>query len=87
MIKVYVRHKVADFAKWKPAFDQHDATRKQFGCKNAEVFTNSQNPNEVLAVLEWDSKEQAKKFDESANLKEVMQHAGVISAPEFTFSE
>ncbi len=87
MVKGYVRHKVADFNKWKVVYDQHDAIRKQFGCKKSEVFTNSQNPNEVLVVTEWDSKEQAAKFDSSASLKEAMQNAGVISAPEFSFAE
>ena len=87
MVKGYVRHKVADFSKWKTVYDQHDAIRKQFGCKKSEVFTNTQNPNEVLVVTEWDSKEQAAKFDSSANLKEAMQNAGVVSTPEFSFAE
>ena len=87
MVKGYVRHKVADFGKWKAVYDQHDAARKQFGCKKSEVFINDQNPNEVLVVTEWDSKEQMEKFDSSASLKEAMQHAGVISAPEFSFAE
>ena len=87
MVTGYVRHKVADFNKWKAAYDAHDSARKQYGCKKSEVFTNTQNPNEVLVVMEWDSKEQAAKFDASASLKEAMQHAGVVSAPEFSFAE
>ena len=46
-----------------------------------------QNPNDVLIVMQWESKEQAEKFDTSANLKETMQHAGVSSVPEFSFAE
>jgi quinol monooxygenase YgiN len=87
MVTNYVRHEVADFARWKVAFDQHDATRRQFGCKKSEVFTNVQDPNNVLIVLEWESREHAAKFDASVDLKETMQHAGVISAPEFSFAE
>lgn len=87
MVTSYVRHKVADFKNWKAAYDGHDSTRKQYGCKKSEVFTNTQNPNEVLLVMEWESKEQAAKFDASANLKETMQHAGVINVPEFSFAE
>jgi heme-degrading monooxygenase HmoA len=87
MVTGYVRHKVADFKKWKVVYDEHDATRKQYGCKKSEVFTNAQDPNEVLVITEWDSKEAAAKFDESANLKEAMQHAGVVSVPVFSFAE
>ncbi|MEO5946595.1 MAG: antibiotic biosynthesis monooxygenase [Chitinophagaceae bacterium] len=87
MVTSYVRHKVSDFKKWKTVFDEHEATRKQYGCQKSEVFTNSHDPNEVLVINEWDSKEHAAKFDASANLKEAMQHAGVISKPEFSFAE
>lgn len=87
MVKNYVRHTVADFDAWKIVYDQHDATRKQFGCKKSEVFTNHQNPNEVLVVTEWDSKEQAEKFDASPDLRAAMKNAGVASIPEFSFAE
>ena len=87
MIKMYVRHQVADFGKWKSVYDGHDATRKQFGCKKAEVFTNAQNPNEILAVLDWDTKEQAIKFGQSSSLKEAEERGGVTSIPEVSFAD
>jgi hypothetical protein len=87
MTKMYVRHTVADFEKWKSIFDNHDGTRKQFGAKKSDAFTNSQNPNEVLAVIEWDNKEQANKFLHESNLKEVMQNGGVLGAPDVSFVE
>lgn len=87
MIKMYVRHKVADFKTWKPVYDEHDAVRKQFGCKSSTVFTNAQNPNEILAVLDWDTKEQAIKFGQSSSLKEVEERSGVTSVPEVSFAE
>jgi quinol monooxygenase YgiN len=87
MVTNYVRHQVADFKKWRLAFDQHAATRKEFGCKKSEVFTNVDSPNDVLVVLKWESKEHAAKFDASSNLKETMERAGVISKPELSFAE
>jgi hypothetical protein len=87
MIKMTVRHKVADFKTWKPVFDQHDAVRKQFGCKGGDVFANVQNPNDVLVVLQWDSKEQAIKFGQSPGLKEAEERGGVLSVPEVSFAE
>ena len=86
MIKMYVRHKVADFKKWKPVYDEHDAVRKQSGCKSSTVFINAQNPNEILAVLDWDTKDQALKFGQSPGLKEAEERGGVISVPEVSFA-
>jgi hypothetical protein len=87
MAKMYIRHKVADFAKWKVVFDEHEPMRKQFGFTNSVVFINSQNANDVLSVHHNASKAQAIKFTESSNLKEAMAKAGVVGVPEFDFSE
>lgn len=87
MVTNYIRHQVADYKTWKAAFDQHNATRIQYGCTKADVFTNVLNPNDVLVVLQWESKEHAAKFGASNELKETMQKAGVISKPEFSFAE
>jgi quinol monooxygenase YgiN len=87
MIKMFVRHQVADFKKWKIVFDEHDSFRRKAGCIKSEVFTNSQNPNEVLSVLRWESKEHAQKFSQDPGLKEAMAEGGVVGIPEFSFAE
>ncbi len=87
MVKMYVRHTVADFAVWKKVFDDHDATRKNFGAKKSEVFTNSENPNEIIALIVWDNKGQAIDFMEKSNLKTIMENGGVLTAPDISFAE
>ena len=87
MTKMYVRHTVSDFATWKSIFDKHDVTRRQFGAKKSEAFSNSQNPNEVLAVIEWDNKDQAAKFLKESDVNEIMHNGGVTTAPEVSFAE
>jgi hypothetical protein len=87
MVKLYVRHTVADFAKWKPVYEGHEATRKKFGEKKEDVFTSTSNPNDVLIVFEWESKGQAQDFLEKSDLKEVMEKAGVVSQPEVKFAD
>lgn len=87
MIKMFIRHTVADFAKWKVVYDEHESIRKQFGCIKADVFTNAQNPNDVLLVHHHTDKGQALEFTQSPNLKEAMAKAGVTSAPAFDFAE
>ena len=84
---MYVRHKVADFNKWKVVFEEVEPFRKQLGSSGSHVFRNNANPNEVLVITDWDNKEQGIKFGQSPELKNAMERAGVISAPEISFAE
>ena len=87
MVKMYVRQTVADFAKWKVVYDEHESTRKKFGAKKSEAFTNYKNPNEILVVIEMDNKAQATRFLENSDIKEAMKLAGVIGAPGISYCE
>lgn len=84
---VLVKHTVKDYAKWKPLFDDHGSTRKRYGSKGGYVYRNTQNPNEVVLVMEWDSLDNAKQFVESEDLRERMQSAGVMGKPDVYFLE
>lgn len=87
MAYMIVRHKVADYAKWKPAFDQHGSTRGANGSKGGQLFRNAGDPSEVIAVFEWDDLDKARQFAQSDNLRETMQNAGVADIPDIYFVE
>jgi heme-degrading monooxygenase HmoA len=87
MASLLVRHKVKDYAKWKPVFDEHGATRKKGGSKGARVFRNANDPSEILIITEWADLKQAHAFAESPDLREVMERAGVIGKPDLFFLE
>jgi heme-degrading monooxygenase HmoA len=87
MAQFLVHHKVEDYNKWKPFFDQHSAFRAQNGSKGGKIFRSSNNPNEVFILFEWDSIANAQKFAQSDSLKETMQKAGVQGMPEVHFIE
>jgi heme-degrading monooxygenase HmoA len=87
MAYLLVRHTVKDYAKWKPFFDGHQSTRKKSGSKGGRLYRNSQNPNEIIIVMEWDTLDNARKFAESADLREVMEKAGVTGKPDVYFLE
>jgi heme-degrading monooxygenase HmoA len=80
-----VRHKVADYAKWKPVFDEHGATRQASGSKGGLVLRSADDPTEVILLLEWDDLEKARQFAGSADLREAMQRAGVSDHPDLYF--
>lgn len=85
MTYMLVKHKVKDFAKWKPEFDQNSSMRKKNGCRGGQLFHESKDANSVIVLLEWDNIDIARRFSESDDLKQVMEKAGVIGRPEIFF--
>ena len=85
MIHVIVRHKVADFPRWKEAFDAHMSSRKAGGELGHRLFVSVDDPRDVTIVLDWDNLDRAKQFASSDDLKQVMQKAGVVGEPELRF--
>ena len=46
-----VRHKVADFSKWKPVYDSHLPARQKAGLKEVHLLRNIDDPNEVVLLV------------------------------------
>jgi heme-degrading monooxygenase HmoA len=82
---ILVRHKVEDYAKWRPAYDEHGAARQASGCKGTHVFRNAEDPNEIVMLLEWDDLENARQLIQSENLREAMKRSGVADQPDIYF--
>jgi quinol monooxygenase YgiN len=85
MAHMLVRHKVESFAKWRPAFNEHEPARKEAGCLGAQVFRSGNDPFEVFVLLEWDELERARQFAESPELRQAMEQAGVADQPDIYF--
>ena len=85
MKHLLVRHKVADFAKWKRAFTTHAAARKSAGLKELHVLRSFDDPNDVVMLFAAASVSKAKALISSVDMRVVMQKAGVKGKPEFTF--
>lgn len=86
MATLFVRHSVKDFGVWKAAYDAFDAERQTMGVTGHGAFQVDGSANEVTIYHEFDSMEKAKSFVDSARLKEVMESAGVVGAPEMWFA-
>lgn len=87
MAQILVHHKVEDYKKWKPVFDEHGVFRSENGSKGGKVFRSANDPNDVFVLLEWESIESLQKFSQSDSLKEAMKESGVIGMPEVHFLE
>ncbi|WP_433633415.1 hypothetical protein [Halomicrococcus sp. NG-SE-24] len=82
-----IDHTVEDYEEWKPYFDDHASTRAESGSKGGQLFHKEGDPNEVVALLEWESLKDAHDFAASADLRETMDEAGVVGEPELHFLE
>ena len=81
---VMVRHKVANYAKWKRVVKSLAKWRKESGEKCFYVCRSNKSPNDLLVWCEWDTAARAKKFIKSAELRKRMKEAGVTSKPEIS---
>jgi hypothetical protein len=81
-----VTHKVADFAKWKMAYDDHDSARLANGIHNYVVARGAEDSNMVFVATKVDDMDKAKAFAKDPGLKKAMQKGGVIGTPTISFA-
>ncbi|MEJ2734814.1 MAG: antibiotic biosynthesis monooxygenase [Anaerolineae bacterium] len=87
MAYMFVRHSVQDYEAWKSAFDSVGDLRRRNGEKSYQILRQENGSSEVVALFEWDSLDNARKYAASPELKEAMQRAGVTGKPEILFLE
>lgn len=80
-----IKHKVANFAKWKPEYEGHDSVRRAYGLTNYVLGRGTTDPNMVVVILKMDDVNKAKELTDSPGMKERMQKAGVIGKPSFEY--
>jgi heme-degrading monooxygenase HmoA len=80
-----IRHKVADFEKWKPVYDAHAQARQKAGLTEEQLLRGIDDPNEVILLFKADDLEAAKEFCQSSDLRAAMQRAGVVDTPDLYF--
>ena len=76
MVRVLAKLKVEDYARWKTFFDKRSATREESGSKEAQLFLNLENKNEVVILFDWNDILNARKYMESDNVRKYLKDAG-----------
>ncbi len=85
MATVIVRHKVKDYETWKTAFEGFRDQRKAGGEMSFRILHLDDEPNNVFAIVEYDSLENARNFFGGSELKEAMGNAGVTEQPDIYY--
>jgi len=85
MIRLFVRHNVADYQAWRQVYDDFDEQRRPMGVKDDAAYQSLDNPNDVTAWHDFDTAEEAHAFVGSDELRSAMQGAGVQGEPQVWF--
>ncbi|MBI1885047.1 MAG: cyclase [Chloroflexi bacterium] len=84
---MFVKHRVADYGKWKPVFDQHESARKEYGFTGHSLHRDPDDPNVLVIALRVADVKRAREFAQSETLRSAMQRAGVEGPPDIWFGE
>ncbi|MFL6604669.1 MAG: cyclase [Steroidobacteraceae bacterium] len=80
-----IHHKVADYTKWRAAYDAHEQARVAAGVTNGKVYQSKDDRNDVVILFDVSDVSKAKTFSQSQDLKSRMQEGGVLGQPEILF--
>ena len=84
---VHVHHHVADYAHWRPFFDEHQKVREKHGAIGHRLYRSAEDPNDLVVVNEFATIEGARAFAADPSLREAMAKARVDRQPEVLFLE
>lgn len=86
-ITLSAQHRVRDYDTWRSAFDAHAPIRRQHGCTAETVYRGADDPDSIVVVMEYPSREAALGFLADPSLKQAMETSGVITEPKAVIGE
>ncbi len=87
MASMFIKHRVADYAKWKPVFDEHEPLRIEHGTIGHSIHRDADDPNVIIIAFRVNDLNRAKEFAGSDELRSAMERAGVLGPPEIWFAD
>jgi hypothetical protein len=85
MVRLFVRHNVADYEAWRKVYDEFDEERRPMGVTDDAVFQSVDDPNDVTVWHDFAEADEARAFVSSEALRNAMQRAGVQGEPDIWF--
>ena len=81
MTTLFVRHQVADYAKWRQVYDNFGPSQQRLGVGAQAVYRAADNPNDITVTHEFAALEAAQEFATSDDLRNAMSNAGIVGEP------
>ena len=86
MTTMFVRHRVADYAKWRQVYDNFGPSQQRLGVTAQAVYRAADNPNDVTVTHDFAALEAAQQFAASEDLHKAMSEAGIVAEPTIWFA-
>jgi len=80
MVSVFIHHRVADYDAWRPEFDRAVKADWTGGTYSYRVWRGQDDPNLVIVVNNYESREAAEAVINNPTLREAMARGGVIAS-------
>ncbi len=87
MASMFIKHRMADYARWKPVFDEHEPLRIEYGTVGHSLHRDADDPNVIIIAFRVNDLNRAKEFAGSDDLRAAMERAGVLGPPEIWFAD
>lgn len=81
------RQSVAEYAKWRRAFEEHADEREEAGSRGGHIFRNDEDAGDVIVFLAWEDLDRAREYLESDLVREEWEKGGVEGEPEVLYLE
>lgn len=85
MIRMFVRHKVADFVRWKRDYDDSELMRHQLGVLNDAVFRGAIEAGDVTLWHDFDTMLTALAYVKSREHAGSLERSGVLGEPQIWY--
>ena len=82
---IVIKHKVANYDKWRKEYDAHDSVRVAHGISHFVIGRGMDDPNTIIVIDKMNDVMKAKEFSALPSLKGAMKKAGVMGVPEFAY--
>lgn len=79
---LFIRHRVADFQRWKRVFDGDADVQRAAGFQVRHILRDVDDPDLVSVWFEVDDLAKARAFTQAESARDHAQDAGVIGRPE-----
>jgi quinol monooxygenase YgiN len=78
MTSVFIHHRVSDYNAWRPEFDKAVKADWATGIRSYRVWRGTDDPNLLIVVNTFDSRQAAETAMNNPALREAMGRGGVI---------
>jgi len=84
---VLIQHEVGKYEAFEPVFKDDESRRRRGGSQKGRLFRGVLEPGKLVALFEWDTIENARRFAESYELREAVEWAGSTPAKALVLEE